>query len=129
MDTVAIYNKLLEYERDIQRVIALFREAFGEENPCDLWRRGKVNRVGELGGNKYEYSLHGFGCTVDLDGKLVSFDFHPDCSYVYSPFKFSTYLDDKSVADSEIVSTFETLCQAREMQVFEGKGVRMTKHL
>jgi hypothetical protein len=124
VDTNTIVENLHGYEKDIQHVMSLFHAVCGKENPCALWRQGKLSRIGVLGEHNYEYSLHGRGCTVDYDGKTISFDFE-GMSYVYTPFKFLTYLDDESLSNEEIEAVFMELVSNGILESREGRGVRM----
>ena len=120
-----LFEQLVGFEACIRQAIALFDRTFGVSNPCPRWRQGAIARTGVIGERNYEYSLHGRGCTVDIDGKTVSFDFDQDNNFVYSPFKFLSYLDDPSLSLSDMNSFFSDLNTAGRLRAIEGRGVRL----
>jgi hypothetical protein len=120
-----IIDQLYEFERQIKDLLWQFKAAFGQSNPVPLRMRGKIPRTGLLPPDNIAYSIHGHGCTVERDGRTLSFDFDKDGGYCYSPFKFGLFVDDKAMDDSKLVSEFQRLVQEGKLEVIAGHGVRL----
>lgn len=82
------------YKDRINIIINLFEIKYGVKNPIKIWRNGLIPRTGYLDiNNKTNYSLHGFGCTVEFDnGEIVSFDFSDNEIINIDAFKFELFL-------------------------------------
>ncbi len=126
MDSNELRAKLTEYEERIRHVVALFVQTFGQANPGPLWRQGKLKRVGLIGTNdEFEYSLHGRGCTVELNNECVAFDFDKESNFVYTPFQFLMFLPEDTIEHSELEVLFLKLCEEGQIEHVEGRGVRL----
>lgn len=126
MDSKELKLRLLEYESLIRRVIGTFVHSFGQANPGPLWRQGKIERVGTAGPNgEVEYSLHGRGCSAELDDKHISFDYDHDSNFVYTPFKFMMLLPEDAIEHDDLERLFLELRDEGELECIEGRGVRL----
>lgn len=125
MDSHALLELLVKFEGDIRDCMSLFVEAFGTSNPSKLWRNKTIPRVGTVGPSHWEYSMHGLGCSVDVKGRGVSFDFDSNGDFIYSSFKFLCYLDDDAWSLDEINSFFMELHAMQKLHVVPGRGVRL----
>lgn len=126
MDSEELKTQLREYESHIRQVISVFVDSFGQANPGPLWRQGKIDRVGFAGpNNEVGYSVHGFGCTAELNNRHISFDFDPEGNYVYSPFKFMLFLPEDSVEHEELRTLFMEMLSEGELVSVPGRGVRL----
>lgn len=126
MDSKELKLRLIEYESLIRKVIGMFVHSFGQPNPGPLWRQGKIERIGTAGPNgEVEYSLHGRGCSAELDNKHISFDYDQDANFVYTPFKFMMLLPEDAVEHRDLERLFQELCDEGELEHLEGRGVRL----
>ena len=101
---------------------------FGCENPLPLWRKGIVSRTGFLSPDESEYSLHGHGCTVEKNGRLISFDFDKDGNYCYSVFKFMLFDDNEALGSEFVVEEFKRMLVNGVLVKIPGHGVRLAQH-
>lgn len=123
---MVLATRIQEFENAIRDVLSRFEAMFGTHNPIPLWRQGRIARTGFLSqGQQDEYSFHGSGCTVEIDGRTVSFDFDEDGQYCYTAFKFGLFLDDDSVNDSLIADLFVQMVDRGELVHVPGNGVRL----
>ena len=123
-----IRDKLSEFEFQIRDVISRFKTSFGDTTPNHLWRSGRIERTGFLDADKrIEYSFHGAGCTVDLNGKIVSFDFDLGGQFCYTAFKFFLFLNDEAVDENDLSKAFVELVEQGTMTHIPNRGVRLTQ--
>jgi hypothetical protein len=120
-----IMDQLFEFEAQIKNVLRQFEAAFGHRNPVPLRMQGKIPRTGLLPPDDVEYSIHGHGCTVERNGRTISFDFDKDGGYCYTAFKFGLFVDDDAIDDASIASEFQCLVQEGKLESIAGQGVRL----
>lgn len=101
-----------------------FESEFGQSNPVPLWVRGAIPRTGSLP-DRSEYSIHGFGCTVERQGRLISFDFDKDGKYCYTAFKVGLFRDDEALDLGVLAQEFNALRRRKTLVSIPGRGVRL----
>ena len=129
MSTDSLLHQLTSYESAILECMMLFKKKFGVMNPLRLWREGAIPRIGAISDSSCEYTLHGFGCTIERGARDLSFDFDGPEGFVYSPSKFYSYLSSESVEYSEVEKFFFELSAQGLLVQVPGRGVRLCSRI
>jgi hypothetical protein len=62
-----------KYNSEVSTCLSLFNETFGRTDLIRAWREGKIPQEGQLPGAHYR--LHGVGCAVEYEDRIIDFDF------------------------------------------------------
>jgi len=109
------------------------REHFRVQNLLAALRDGRVPKRGEITDGGLSFSFHGIGCTVEMRGCTVDFDFGPNGEAGgFDAYRLSQFTNRRQSKSSRVFTEDEISVELRRLQekgLIIAPGVEPSPHL